>query len=122
MTRMHKKEMGKMKTNTNSIKPIPAIAVQYADEVRKRLGVHVREVILFGSQARGDATEASDYDFVVIVDEKSRQLRDAITDAGTTVLNTTDRLCASLVYGEDQWHRVLSTPLGWNISREGVEL
>ncbi|NCD42603.1 MAG: nucleotidyltransferase domain-containing protein [Bacteroidia bacterium] len=111
-----------MKANTKSIKPVPAIAVQYVYEVRKRLGAHVREVILFGSQARGDATDASDYDFVVIVDEKSRQLRDTVTDAGTTVLNTTDRLCASLVYGEDQWHRVLSTPLGWNISREGVEL
>lgn len=110
------------KMNINSSKSAPTIAVQYAEEVRQRLGAHVREVILFGSQARGDATDASDYDFVVIVDKKTRQLRDAVTDAGTSVLNTTDRLCASLVYGEEQWHRVLTTPLGWNISREGIEL
>jgi predicted nucleotidyltransferase len=111
-----------MKSAIYRAKPVPEIAAQYAEEVRKRLGGHVRAVILFGSQARGEATDASDYDFVVVVDKKSQQLREAVTDAGAAILNTTDRLCASLVYGEDQWLRVLSTPLGWNISREGVQL
>ena len=33
--------------------------------VRAKLGDHVKQIVLFGSQARGDATEYSDYDFLV---------------------------------------------------------
>ena len=54
---------GDMRT-AHDITPPPA-AVEYAQEVRNRLGPHLRQVILFGSRARGDATEYSDYDFVV---------------------------------------------------------
>ena len=41
-------------------------ATEYAEEIRKRLGGHVRQVILFGSRARGDAVDGSDYDLSLI--------------------------------------------------------
>ncbi|HLE86032.1 MAG TPA: nucleotidyltransferase domain-containing protein [Candidatus Brocadiaceae bacterium] len=39
------------------------ISQEFANNVRKKLGNHVKEIILFGSHARGDFTEGSDYDF-----------------------------------------------------------
>jgi len=101
---------------------IPAPALAYAHEVRARLGSHVKKIILFGSQARGDAHPGSDYDFVVVLDEKSRSLREAVVDAGAAVMLNLNQLCAAIVYGESQWEKVAQTPLGWNIAREGILL
>lgn len=111
-----------MNTVSKNKKEVPQIAATYAAEIRKRLGEHVKQIILFGSQARGDATDLSDFDFVVVVDNRTRHLREVIVDVGAEVLSETSRLCAALVYGEDQWPRVLATPLGWNIEREGIQL
>ena len=100
----------------------PAVALRYAGEVRKRLGSHVKEVLLFGSHARGDATEESDYDFIVILDRFDRSLREAVVDVGATMLNENSSLCAALVYGPEQWERVKNSPLGWNVLNEGMSL
>jgi predicted nucleotidyltransferase len=100
----------------------PPVAVEYAREVRAKLGLHVRQIILFGSQARGDAREGSDYDFIVVVDKRTRTLRKLISEAGCELLNRTDSLCAALVYDDDQWELVRGSPLGWNAEKEGVLL
>jgi hypothetical protein len=107
-----------MRTNEQ----IPPVAKEYADEVRRKLGNRVQRIVLFGSHARGDATEASDYDFAVVVDAATRSGRDAITDAGVRLLNERNVLCAALVYDPEQWARMLQTPLGWNVEREGIPL
>ena len=90
--------------------------------MRNRLGPHVQQIILFGSQARGDATTRSDYDFVVVLDEFSRDLRNLVSDAGADMLGRREELCAALVYDTRQWERVRHSPLGWNIEREGVQI
>ncbi|MGG1551088.1 nucleotidyltransferase domain-containing protein [Paenibacillus ferrarius] len=53
-----------------------------ADRIKSLLGDQLRKVILFGSRARGDAREDSDFDFIVIADftepswiERGKQLR-----------------------------------------------
>lgn len=44
---------------------IQAIIVQFADALKKQ-GIHIDKIILFGSQARGDAREDSDIDLLVV--------------------------------------------------------
>ena len=41
---------------------------QFAEEVKKQ-GIHLRQVILFGSHARGDQQEWSDVDVALVADE-----------------------------------------------------
>jgi len=100
----------------------PEAALEYAEEVRKRLGRHARQIILFGSQARGEATERSDHDFVVIVDRRTSEARALVSAAGGTLLDRREALCAALIYDDAEWREVLQSPLGWNIEREGVVL
>lgn len=100
----------------------PSVAVEYAQEVRKRLGSHARQIILFGSQARGDATDGSDYDFIVVVDECTHELREQVLDAGARLLDEHNALCVSLVCDESDWRYTQRFPLGWNVEREGVAL
>ena len=45
----------------------------FVREMRERLGAHLKQLILFGSRARGDETAEFDYDFLVVVNEVSRK-------------------------------------------------
>ncbi len=115
-------KQGKLRMRTTREFQPSSVAVEYAQEVRARLGRHARHIILFGSQARGDANRGSDYDFIIVVDERSRRVRESIVDAGGTLLNRREALCAALVYDNAEWERVRQSPLGWNAEREGVLL
>jgi predicted nucleotidyltransferase len=45
-----------------------------------RFGARLRELVLFGSQARGDAHEDSDVDLLVVVDDLTTSERSAVLD------------------------------------------
>ncbi|MEI7880059.1 MAG: nucleotidyltransferase domain-containing protein [bacterium] len=93
---------------------------EYAGLVRKRLGSHVEQVVLFGSRARGTAQDTSDYDFLLVVDRRTPDLREAVLDVGVEMLNRYDRLFAALIYTNEEWDEGKHAPLGWNIRREGI--
>lgn len=57
--------------------------------LRERLGDRLIRVILFGSRAREDAREDSDYDCLVVVREITPDVKDAVDDvAGEALLQT----------------------------------
>ena len=101
---------------------VPRIARRYARAVRAELAQQVKSIVLFGSQARGDAWPGSDYDFVVVLDRADRAARDKVSAAGAELLNETNRLCSALIYAPEQWDLVRQSPLGWNVVREGIVL
>ena len=88
----------------------------------QRLGSHLRGVWLYGSQARGDARENSDYDVLILVDDKTQAVRDCILDIQVDILDRHDALVATIVRTEDEWQRSLGYPLARNIAREAVRL
>ncbi|WP_295430146.1 nucleotidyltransferase domain-containing protein [uncultured Thiodictyon sp.] len=88
----------------------------------QRLGPHLRGLWLFGSRARGDARETSDYDVLIIVDEKTQDIRDRILDVQVDILDHHDALVATLLRTEDEWRRSQGYPLARNIAREAVRL
>jgi predicted nucleotidyltransferase len=50
-------------------KKIVLEAINYFEKQLEQTGLHVSKVILFGSQAKGEATEDSDVDIVVLSDD-----------------------------------------------------
>jgi uncharacterized protein len=97
-------------------------AAEYADILNKALGKHIKQIILFGSHARGDAKEHSDYDVLVIVDRKTKVIRESIIDAGVEMMNRYEKLFAAIVYDEQEWKSMQGFPLAWNINNEGISL
>jgi predicted nucleotidyltransferase len=75
-----------------------AIAREYSEKVRSALGSRVRDIILFGSRARGDNTEWSDYDMLLVVDKKDKALRNVVTDIEVGILDSHDRLVGSIIF------------------------
>lgn len=68
----------------------PAIAVALGElcaEVRARFGARVAQLALFGSRARGEATEDSDVDVLVVIDgltsAEGREIDGIVGDALT---------------------------------------
>jgi len=48
---------------------------QYVEEVKKIYGSHVRQIILYGSYARGDFRPDSDVDIMILVDMSDLELK-----------------------------------------------
>lgn len=84
----------------------------------------IRQLILFGSRARGDHKPHSDYDILVVLPDKDRRVVDALYDATMEVLFSTHRLISLKIYREADFDRfvALPTPFLSNVLREGVAL
>ncbi|WP_295390391.1 nucleotidyltransferase family protein [uncultured Thiodictyon sp.] len=101
--------------------PDPVITT-LADELHRRLGTQLRGLWLYGSRARGDARPTSDYDVLIIVDEKTQVMRDRILDLQVEILDRYEALVATLLRTESEWFGSQDSPLARNIAREAVRL
>ena len=45
-----------------------AVVAEFSEQVRARFGARLRQLVLFGSHARGEATEHSDVDLLVVIE------------------------------------------------------
>jgi uncharacterized protein len=98
------------------------VAIEFARQVRERLGPRVRRVVLFGSRARGDARDDSDYDVVVVVDRRSPEVRETLLGIEVDLLERHGSLVACLLRDEHEWEASRRMPIGLNVAREGVPL
>jgi uncharacterized protein len=97
--------------------------VAFKRDVEEALPLNVKQIVLFGSRARGDAKKSSDYDIAVVLQG---------LEASTTV----DRRLSNLAYpylmqgvnirpvslSAEQMKRGSGVPLAMSIAREGVVL
>jgi predicted nucleotidyltransferase len=81
------------------------------------------EIILFGSRARGDFHEESDWDFLILTEEKeSNQLRNKIWGKMFDAELETDEIFGTIVHNKSEWERYEITPLYQFVQTEGVRL
>ena len=98
-------------------------ALKLAKEVRQRLskelGQRVR-VIMFGSQARGDANKESDIDLLVILPEIDSRTTRIASDIAWEVGFEAGRVISAIPDTKEQMKRYAFLPFYQNIKREGV--
>ncbi len=80
--------------------------------------------ILFGSQARGDANEHSDWDVLVIVNKNKLTTSDyeKYTYPLTTLGWDLDIDINPILYTEKEWESYRITPFYQNVNNEGIKL
>jgi predicted nucleotidyltransferase len=81
------------------------------------------DIVLFGSRARGDAQEYSDYDILILVDEKSDlKLNERILDQIYPIELETEAMISFVVQNRSVWNSPLSQamPFHKNIDKEGI--
>ena len=92
----------------------------FKDAVSDKLGHRLRQVVLFGSRARGDATDESDYDLLVVMDKVDSTVTNQIDEiVGQALLEYGAVLSAFPIAENDRARRKYS-PLLINVAREGV--
>lgn len=95
---------------------------EFAQAVRNKLGAHVRNIILFGSRARGPAWEGADYDIAVVAEQRDHEAEKYVLDAAAEMLDRHDALVSAHVFSTAEWEIEQLTPLGLNIGKEGLAI
>jgi predicted nucleotidyltransferase len=111
--------------NTSAVSPVDDRAVLEQCKRTVRRLVPEATLILYGSRARGDASPASDYDVLVLVDaEVSSALEDRIGDALYEIELEHDAVISALVFNRQVWNgaRYRALPLHESVDREGIVL
>ena len=100
------------------------VARRFAEDIKKYLGESVREVILFGSVARGDYGENSDVDILIIVDENAWEAQKKASDIAVNYLLKYGIYVSAKVLSlkEFELMKNLNTAFYRNIRQEGVSI
>ena len=100
---------------------VKEIVSEFKTKVEDLYGQRLKNVILYGSYARGDATEDSDIDLLVILDGEVKPGReiDRMIEAVTDINLKHDVLLSICPVSEEEYIRV-NSPLYMNIRREGL--
>ncbi|MFQ5409013.1 MAG: nucleotidyltransferase domain-containing protein [Anaerolineales bacterium] len=92
--------------------------------LRRDFAGRIRNVVLFGSKARGDSHVESDIDVLIIADAEDWQFRHAIIDVSSDVSLEYDVLIAPRIISQQRWAQLEDggTGLYENIARDGIPL
>lgn len=83
------------------------------------------EIYLYGSQARGDAKNLSDWDLLILLNSKnvSFDIETKLMDEFYELELETGKIISPLIYSKSDWNKNHSfTPLYENIQKEGVKI
>ena len=102
------------------------IIMSFARKVRRILGKNLKQVILYGSYARGDYTEDSDIDIMVLTtltDKEIEQIETEIYDLTFDYLMDYGVDISVVIKNEEQFNYWLGAlPFYNNVQKEGVVL
>jgi len=80
-------------------------------------------MILFGSQARGDARPDSDWDLLVLLDKEKKEQSDKDKAFQFVLMGWDYGTYLSIkIYTEEQWKKGKMFPFYKNVEKEGIEI
>ena len=100
--------------------------LELEEKLQRVYGNKLKAVILYGSVARGTATEESDIDIMVLVDGTAQELRtfeDQLSDVSTDISIKYFKVFSIMDISYQEYMRWMNTlPFYRNVSQEGVVL
>ena len=97
---------------------------RFRDAVQSSLGENLLSLRLFGSRARGERTEESDLDVLVLVRKKDREICRRIVEESLEIDLAYGTNLAPTILTADEYrqNQECGTPFYRNVEREGVAL
>ena len=101
-----------------------AAITAYITRAQRRFPERIRSVVLFGSQARGDAGPESDIDLLVLVDSEEEAIRAELWRIAFDVSLEQDVVISPRVFGPKRWAEIghIRLPLYRAILTDGIPL
>ena len=99
---------------------------KYINIIKDLYGIHLKQVILYGSYARGDYSENSDIDIMILVDindDEIDTLSSKLSDKTYDFNYDNNTIVMPIVKNVDHFNKwVTAYPFYKNIKKEGVSL
>jgi len=94
---------------------------EFKQEIKNLYGPRLKDVILYGSWARGDATEASDIDLLIVLEGQvvPGQEIDRMIEIITDINLKHGELISVYPVSEENYYTI-DSPLFINVRREGI--
>ena len=106
-----------------TIKDIKPILDEAKERLQKIYGERLKEIILYGSYARGDATEGSDIDLILLLDDMSSTISELEKFSGEIhQLDFVYDTVISIIPIEEGQYRTRRLPIILNAKREGIPI
>jgi len=83
------------------------------------------DAFLFGSRARGDNRQDSDWDIIILVDSQkvTNEIEDKFRDGLYDIELESGQIISTFIYSKGNWNTSLKySPLYKNVTREGIRL
>lgn len=82
------------------------------------------KLLLYGSQARGDYNEFSDWDMLIILDQEKADRKDFDRYAFPFCMLGAEmqEIISPLIYGKEQWRQMSLSPFSINVHTDKIEL
>lgn len=102
------------------------LLVEFKNRLPSDIRVHVKQIIAYGSRARGDALPDSDLDVVALVDDKTPELESRIDDVVYQVMWDHDfhPIISIMVFSESRFLNAFHE--GWsfnkNVMSDGIRI
>jgi predicted nucleotidyltransferase len=104
------------------IKNADPILKELSETLKRGLGQSIKDIILFGSRARGDAYPESDYDLLILVDKETKEIEDKIFNISCEIGWKHNVIITSFVHEKSFYEKERYEPLFMNIRKEGVSI
>ncbi|MDP3723000.1 MAG: nucleotidyltransferase domain-containing protein [Candidatus Omnitrophota bacterium] len=95
---------------------------QLADDFKQRFPVHLKEVVIFGSQAREEASRESDYDCLLVFDRVTPLMKTELDQLAGQYLLQRGMVLSCIPLSESDLQRLRFEPFLINARREGISL
>lgn len=101
---------------------------EWLDAYRKALAESypdaVKEIVIFGSKARGEAGPDSDLDVLLVVRNHAAHLKRELRRTGYLLAATSDAVPSILAYSEDEWEsrKRSGSPFRKAVERDAVKV
>lgn len=105
---------------------VKGLLQEFQKRIPESVRPHIRQLILFGSAARGEDQPESDVDVLVFLNEKSQEREEALREAAYQAMWTCDfrRLLSLKILSFTEYEDRLAKGYSFyqNVEREGVPL
>lgn len=97
---------------------------EFSALLRQRLGDVIKEIILFGSKARGDGEHDSDIDVLIVLTRVSWEIKKTISELAAQENLKYNVLISTVRYAVEKWEDpvIKASPFSLSVRNEGVWL
>ena len=97
---------------------------EFATILRQQFGPMIKEIILFGSKARGDGKQHSDIDILIVLNKLSWEIKKNISRLAAQENIKHNVLISTIRYDTDTWESpvIKLSPFGRTVRKEGIWL